>query len=290
MKKLTAVMLAAVVIFCLPVFTACSGDKDAPAGDTDTPGYEEKDMEIYRDGKKIYGRLYLPESKEPAPVVIIAHGFGANISSIADYGQYFAENGIAAFAFEFIGGGLGIKSDGSMKEMSVLTEAADMNAVIDEIVKLPGVDSDNVFLMGESQGGFVASYVAASRPGDIKGLIPVFPAYVLQDDARRRFPDPDDIPDSYGFIGMTIGGIYAKDAMSFDIYDMLPDYGGNVLLMHGTVDSLVPIAYSERAAETFPSARLVKFEGAGHGFGGEDRQRAKELALAFVKENSSPEQ
>lgn len=47
----------------------------------------------------------------------------------------------------------------------------------------------------------------------------------------------------------------------------------------------MPIEYSRRAAEVFPSAKLVELEGADHGFHGEDEQKALELALAFVKEN-----
>ena len=61
---------------------------------------------------------------------------------------------------------------------------------------------------------------------------------MLQDDATKRAPDPDNIP---------------------------------------------PISYSERAVMTFPSAELIRFEGAGHGFHGSDETQAEELVIDFVK-------
>lgn len=84
---------------------------------------------------------------------------------------------------------------------------------------------------------------------------------------------------------MLLGRIYAEDAMSFDIYDVIKNYPGPTLLIHGTADQLVPIDYSRRAVEVFPSAELVEIEGAGHGFSGEDEERSVTLALKFVKDN-----
>ncbi len=252
---------------------------------TFTGNYTAEEKLFYRDGKKIYGKLYLPEGSGSFPTVMIAHGFGGNLTYNEGYAENFAKNGIAAYIFDFIGGGYGIRSDGSMTEMSVLTEATDMNTVFDGIAELPEIDKSNMFVMGESQGGFVASYIAASRPDDVRGLVAVYPAYVIHDDAWQRTPDPDNIPDRLTVMGMTIGGIYNRDAMSFDIYDMMPDYKRKVLIIHGTADGIVPISYSERAVETFPSAELVKIDGAGHGFYGNDADHAAELALKFVKHN-----
>lgn len=244
-----------------------------------------KELIFERDGKKIYGKLYLPKAEDKVPVVIIAHGFGSNLSSNEYYASKFVENGIAAYIFDFIGGGHGIKSDGETTEMSVLTEATDMNIVLDGIAALPEINKKQIFLMGGSQGGFVASYVAAKRVTEVKGLIALYPAYVLQEDAWKRTPNPDEIPETMNVMGMTIGKIYNKDAMSFDIYEVIKSYLGNVLIIHGTSDSLVPVSCSEKAIELFPSAKLVKINGAGHGFNGTDEDYAGELAVQFVKEN-----
>ena len=52
---------------------------------------------------------------------------------------------------------------------------------------MENVDSDQLFIQGESQGGFVGAYVAAQIPEKIKGLILWYPAFVIPDDAKRRF-------------------------------------------------------------------------------------------------------
>ena len=191
------------------------------------------------------------------------------------------------YAFDFIGGGRGGKSGGQMTEMSVLTEAADLNAVIDGLLVRKDIDPSELYLFGASQGGFVSTYVAGTRPDVIKGLIALYPAYVLQDNAWRDTPDPENIPETMILKGTTIGRIYNADAMSFDIYDVMKDYPGDVLIIHGTMDSSVPISYSERAITVFPSAERIRFEGAGHGFNGNDEPHAAQIAVDFVKEHLS---
>ena len=237
---------------------------------------------VERDGMTIYGELLLPEKEGPLPLVILCHGFGGNYGHMKAYAQAFARKGVAAYSFDFIGGGLGIKSDGTMKEMSVLTEAADLNAVLDQMMALPAIDADRIFLLGASQGGFVSSYVAGTRPDDIAGLIALYPAYVLQDNAWKQTPDPDKIPETITLMGVTLGRIYNADAMSFDIYDIIPNYPGKVLIIHGTADAVAPISYSERAVKVFPDAKLIRYKGANHGFWGQDEINSENQAVSFV--------
>lgn len=61
-----------------------------------------------------------------------------------------------------------------------------MSAVLEQVRALDYVDESQVFLRGESQGGFVSAYVAANHPEDVKALILYYPAFVLQDDARAK--------------------------------------------------------------------------------------------------------
>ncbi len=238
-----------------------------------------------RDGLSLYGELILPEGDGPHPAVILCHGYGGNHTHNMGFAQFFAEHGFAAYAFDFAGGGWGSRSGGRSDGMSVLTEAADLFAVMDGLAAMPGIDGDSLFLFGQSQGGFVCSYAAGRRPDRIRGLVALFPAYVIQDDTKKRAPDPDNIPERMEVMGMPLGAVYHRDALSFDIYDVIRDYPGPVLLFHGTADTLVPISYSERAAKTFPAARLVAVEGAGHGFGPEDGARVAEETLVFLREN-----
>ena len=231
----------------------------------------------------LYGELHIPASASPVPLIILSHGFGGNHTNHQDYTDFFFSYGYATFSLDFCGGGWGSKSDGTMLEMSVLTEATDLNAVIDYFKDNPRFSS--LFLMGFSQGGFVSSYVAAQRPQDVDALILEYPAYVLQDDARQRMGADGSFPETSNIMGMKIGRIYSDDAVSFDIYDVIPAYTGDVLILHGDRDGIVPLEYSERAAEVFPHAQLIVMPGQGHGFSGASRQGAMEKELEFIQQH-----
>ena len=155
--------------------------------------------------------------------------------------------------------------------------------VIDHFRNDERFDNERIFLMGASQGGFVSTYVAGKRPEDVAGLVALYPAYVIQDDTRERVPDPDNIPDTMRIMGMKVGSIYNRDALSFDIYDVMKEYPKKVLIIHGSDDSIVPYSYSERAKKTFPNAKLIRIEGADHGFRGEDHIYSANLSVQFVK-------
>ena len=228
----------------------------------------------------LYGVLQLPEEEGPVPLLILCHGFGSSYLWSQDYADHFVKGGYAVFGLDFCGGGVISKSDGTMLQMSVLTEARDLNAVLDFFRDDPRFSA--FYLRGESQGGFVASYVAAQRPEEIKGLVLEYPAYVLQDDAkRRRLPD-GSFPEVSTLLGMRIGRVYSEDVLSFDIYEHMAAYTGPVLILHGDKDRLVPLSYSERAAGVFRNAELVVLPGQGHGFQWAGRTEAKEKELAFL--------
>ncbi len=242
--------------------------------------YRVEELDLYNGDNTIYGEIYLPlEEQDSYPTVIISHGYGGYGNAVAYNAEFLAENGYAAVVFDFCGGGKLSRSDGDTTEMSVLTEASDLEAVMDEVKELDYVDSDHLFLLGESQGGFVSTYVATQRPDEVKALVCYYPAYVLQDNEYTNHPDPDAIEDTYEFMGLTLSRIYYDDATSFDIFDLMPEYTGDVLIQHGDADTIAPIEYSERAVETFENAELITIPGANHGWGGGDMSRDEVIEI-----------
>lgn len=158
-----------------------------PAASLPEPsGYTVQELCFTRDGLRIYGELYLPEGEGPFSAVIIGHGLDSNLTDTEGYAKIFAQYGIAAYVFDFIGGGSDVRSDGDILDMTVLTETEDMLAVLDGIRALDAVDVGRIFLMGCSQGGFVATCAAARRTVYVRGLIAFYPAYGLMDDVRER--------------------------------------------------------------------------------------------------------
>ena len=229
---------------------------------------------------EIYGVLQAPASREAVPLIILSHGFGGNHTFSQDYADAFVSRGFAVYNFDFCGGGIGSKSSRSMLEMSVLTEAEDLNAVVDHF------KSDDRFskilLWGASQGGFVSSYVAAHRPEDVAALVLEYPAFGLQDDARERAAADGSFPETDSVMGIRIGRRYSEDAVSFDIYDVIGGYTGDVLILHGDRDGIVPPEYSRRAEKAYRSAELVVMPGQNHGFMGKARSEAMDRETEFL--------
>ena len=124
---------------------------------------------------------------------------------------------------------------------------------------------------------FAAVSVTASRSDSTE-----YPAFVLQDDAKARAAEDGSFPEIDEVMGTRIGRRYDEDAVSFDIYDVIGRYPGDVLILHGDRDGIVPLRYSQRAAEVWPAARLVVMPGQDHGFAGEARAEAMLQEAAFL--------
>ena len=126
--------------------------------------YDVEELEFKREGMRIAGRFFAPQGvARPCPTVIVCHGFGSSMERSADYAAAFARAGIAACVFDFIGGSWDSQSDGDMLHMSVLTEAADLNVVVDTLLARDDVDASRLVLMGGSQGGFCPGMTASDN-------------------------------------------------------------------------------------------------------------------------------
>ena len=77
----------------------------------------------------------------------------------------------------------------------------------------------------------------------------------------------------------------SQDAVSIDIYEEMAKYEGNVLLMHGTADNVVPYDYSVRASTTFEHCEFITYQNAGHGFSGQDDSDSLARSKAFLLDN-----
>lgn len=290
-KRALAMLLSAATLLALLAGCGQSEVGGTPSPDpTPTPKpVRTEELWLESDGKKVYGVMYLPgEEKDSYPTVILSHGFNSSSMLNEGYAESFAKNGYAAYIFDFCGGSPSTKSDGKTTEMSVLTEYRDLSNVMDQIKALDYVDGSRLFLFGLSQGGFVSAYTAAQRPDDVKGLILFYPAFVLQKTYFEQYDSVEAIPDEdFESMGVPLGAIYAKDARSFDIYEEIGKYKGDVLICHGDKDTLVDLSYSERAVEVYSSAELKVVKYGEHGFQGKLATEATGYAVEFLQAHTN---
>ena len=239
-----------------------------------------------RDDLTIRGHAFGTKD-QPQPAVILSHGFLANERMCFKYAKLLAEMGFLAVTFDFCGGGIVSRSDGRSQDMTVMTEKADLLAVVEGVRNQ--FSPTGITLLGCSQGGFVSGLLAAEL-GDkaIDRLIMFYPAVCIPDDARNgkmmffKF-DPDHIPDVLGRFPMKLGGDYARTVVSMNPYEELKGYAGPVLLIHGTADEIVNISYARKLKEIYPDCRYEEIAGGGHMFKGEADEQACRILQDFMR-------
>ena len=237
-----------------------------------------------RDGRRIFGVMHRPEQGEDKmPLVIISHGFGgSNIWGIP-YAEALTAQGYLVYCFDFCGGGNRSQSDGDTREMSVMTERADLLAVLHRLRELPEVDSRRITLFGESQGGIVTALAAAEAEALVHDIILFYPAFSIPYDTHQRYPTRADIPNEGEIWGMHLGRCYAEDIYDLDPYATIAPFRKPVLIIHGDSDRVVPIAFGDRAAQTYTDATFHVLHGVDHGFYGLPQRLAIQLVTDFLE-------
>ena len=223
-----------------------------------------------RSGLTIRGHVFR-EKEGVLPPVILCHGFTADETTVWVYAQELANQGYAAFSFDFCGGGVHTKSDGLTTEMTVFTELDDLRAVMDYVKTREDVDYAQLTLLGCSQGGAVCAMTAKKYPTEPKKLVLFYPALCIPDDARAgrmlfAHFDPKNLPDILCRFPMKLGKCYAECVMDMDIYNEIGGYDGPVMLIHGTKDKIVNISYAEKASKLYPNCVYYVVDKGTHGF------------------------
>lgn len=295
----------------------CNGEAQTPSAPTEVPGsqqtepappaptggtqdtaidwdslsysYTTQELPAQVDGHAIYGEIYIPDGAgEAMPAAIFSHGYGGTHAIGAPYAQALAQKGFVVYCYDFRGGSNASRSDGSPLDMSVFTEKADLEAVLSMLQSLDYVDNERIFLMGTSQGGMVSAIAGAAHPEEIRGMMLLYPAFCIPENARAQFSTLENVPDQVSFFSwLTVGRRYVEDVWEYDVYADVAAYEKNVLILHGDQDGIVDIAYSHRAVEAYPAAELKVIQGAGHGFSGGNFDLAMDYILDYLGDQLS---
>ena len=153
-----------------------------------------------------------------------------------------------------------------------------------------GVDADRLGVTGGSAGGHLSLMLGnASDEGNsgsndpieqtgnrVAAVVAYFPPVDLQGltGPNERFPALE---------------FDAKKAAAISPVLFVSEDDPPTLLIHGDRDDLVPLSHSERIKDAFDEANvtseLIVIEGAGHGFRGEDGERASSALVAWFNEH-----
>ncbi len=250
-----------------------------------TPPVIMKDVTVEDGSDKIYGRIYTPAMEGKYPAVILSHGYNGSNSDFVKECTFFAQNGYIAYAFDFCGGSFSSRSSGKSTDMTVFTEKENLLAVYQDISRRNNADNHNIFLLGVSQGGFVTALAAEEIRDKVRAMVLYYPALNIPDDWRRTYPNVEKIPETNDFWGLTLGKNYFLSIHDFYTFDNIGMYPGNILIIWGNQDDIVPLKYMETAQKTYQNAELDVFSGEGHGFSASGGKRAMEKVLEFMNKN-----
>ena len=225
---------------------------------------------INSDGIKLHSKLDRPEGITSGPLCFLVHGFTGHMEEphILAARDGLLRAGVAVLRVEMYGHG---GSDGKFSDHTLYKWVTNALDVVKYARTLDSVT--DLYMCGHSQGGMLTILIGGMCADDIKTIIPMSPAWMIPDDAKRgsilgnEF-DPDHIPDKLVSADWELGGDYIRVAQTIHVEDEIARFRGPVALIHGDMDDVAPYSYAEKAAGMYSNAKLIPIHGADHCFNG----------------------
>jgi uncharacterized protein len=210
-------------------------------GDPADVGLAFTDLAITtEDGERVHG-WWIPTRAAARGHVLFFHGNAGNISHRLDHARALTAAGLDVLLLDYRGYG---RSSGRPSEEGL---ALDARAARSALVAGGQVDPARLVYMGESLGGAVALRLALEEPPLACVLQSTFTS--LRDVARHHYPAPLSA--------------LAKDA--YPNRERIRRLDAPVLILHGDVDDIVPLAQGQALFEAAREPRRLRVvPGAGH--------------------------
>ncbi|UHA75894.1 alpha/beta hydrolase family protein [Paenibacillus sp. 481] len=216
----------------------------------------ERHVHIRWQEEQLTATLHYPQERAPfdskteqrAPLTVICHGFiGTRIGVdrlFVNAARQLANEGHIVVRFDYAGCG---ESTGDYGAQGIDRLIEQTQAVLDYALQCGDVDPQRVTLIGHSLGGAVA-LLTGVRDARVKRLVLWAPvAYPFNDIARiigRERYDKAITDGKADYLGYEFKANYFKSLEQHQPLQEASKFNGDVLLIHGTSDDIIPADYS----------------------------------------------
>ena len=190
------------------------------------------------------GGWYVPPTRDDGASIIFIHGHASHRGHFLGRAPLFANWGYGMLFIDLRNAGT---SEGDVTTMGLL-EALDVEAAFDFLILQSDVNPERIMMYGHSMGGATAIRAFRMIP-DARVLIAEAAYSSMEDNVRDRIRQDFPVPPLM-FPQIVIG--FTNTLSGEDLFEMRPidDIqnldGRPVLLIHGTLDPVVPIVSGER--------------------------------------------
>lgn len=244
---------------------------------------KKKHISLKGDGHELYALALIPSgNKGKYPTIIGVHGFNGTYRDFSvAAGLCQAKSGFAVICFDFFGGNNRCKSGGTMKDMSLLSEVCQLSDVINQVKEMDFVDENNLFLVGQSQGGFVSAITAPMFSEIIRGMVLYYPAFSVPDELTKKYGRVNNLPENVEIFTMHVSNKYFEGMENRDFYREASEYKGPVMVLHGDADTIVDIEYGRKVASIYGCPFNI-LPGENHGLSYKGKLEAAKLTYKFI--------
>ncbi len=203
--------------------------------------------------------------KDRVPLAVICHGFVGNRIGVdrifVKAARELARDGYMVIRFDYAGCG---ESSGNYGSQDIESLIAQTRAVLDYGISSADIDPQRVTLIGHSLGGAVA-LLTAVRDRRVKNLV-LWAAvdYPFNDIVKIVGRDAYDRSVKEGaadYAGYSFTPVYFNSLAAFQPFQEAGKFSGDVLVIHGTSDDVIPVDYAflyQKLFWTRPEGRCDK--------------------------------
>jgi dipeptidyl aminopeptidase/acylaminoacyl peptidase len=243
-------------------------------------GCSWKPVVFENQGERLLGILHEPDSgnKRPCPGIVMCHGFaGQKIEPhriFVKMARALSSCGFYVLRFDFRGSG---DSDGDFSGATISGEISDALQAVEYLSGSEGVARESIGLLGLSLGGTIAACVswrdlrikAAALWSPVADIPGVFKAN-LEPEKMEKLAQTG----SYDYDGDVVGMGFIRELEKFNPVEEIRKFKGQVLIIHGDNDELVPISNSRQIHDALKErSKFIIIRGAGHTFDSDDLEK-----------------